>query len=67
VNSEIRVNCTDCGAPLVERTNSFNSSTFLGCSTWPRCHHTQAVPAYVAVVRAGGQPLPGFEVSPDDR
>lgn len=62
MNNEIRVNCTDCGAPMVERTNSFNDSTFLGCSRFPDCKSTQAVPAYVEVSRAGGIPLPGFEV-----
>jgi ssDNA-binding Zn-finger/Zn-ribbon topoisomerase 1 len=47
---------------MVERTNSFNDSTFLGCSRFPDCKSTQAVPAYVEVSRAGGIPLPGFEV-----
>lgn len=56
----IRVNCTDCGAPMVERVNSFNASTFLGCSRFPECKSTQKVPAYVEVARAGGMTLPGF-------
>lgn len=35
-----------CGAgTLVRRRNRRSGSTFLGCSTYPKCHHTQAEPA----------------------
>lgn len=37
-------NCPDCGRPLVERTNRVNGSTFLGCSRYPECTHTEPLP-----------------------
>ena len=45
---------------MIERVNSLNLSTFLGCSDWPLCTNTQKVPAFIEVKRAGGIALPGF-------
>ena len=59
---EVKLSCPACGAPQVERVNTFNNSTFLGCSDWPRCTETQKVPAFLEVKRAGGVELPGFEM-----
>ncbi len=33
--------CPRCGAPLVVRTQRQTGEQFLGCSTFPRCRHTQ--------------------------
>lgn len=57
----ISIACQECGAPMVERENSKNGSRFLGCSRYPECVHTDKVPAYLEVKRAGGTPLPGLE------
>jgi ssDNA-binding Zn-finger/Zn-ribbon topoisomerase 1 len=47
---------------MVIRTNKANGSEFLGCTGWPdECTETMKLPAYVEVIRAGGQALPGFE------
>lgn len=47
---------------LVERENSQNGSHFLGCSNFPeRCQHTEPLPAYVELLRAGATLLPGME------
>lgn len=54
------VTCPSCGAPMVERVNSLNRSTFLRCSRYPDCRETQPIPAYVEVKRAGGIEFPGF-------
>lgn len=56
--------CPDCGSELVERTNSVNGSTFLGCVGFPVCRHTQGVPAFVEMRRAGAAELPGLENEP---
>lgn len=45
--------CPDCGAPLAERTNRQNGSTFLGCTRYPECKHTEPVPESVKMRRAG--------------
>jgi len=50
-----------CGAPMVERTNGANGSTFMGCTRYPECTQTAKVPAWLEVKRAGGIPLPGLE------
>ena len=57
----LTVTCSSCHAPMIERTNSQNGSTFLGCTRFPECTQTQKVPAYLEVIRAGGTQLPGFE------
>lgn len=58
---EFTIPCPACGRPMVERVNSKNQSTFLGCTGWPDfCSHTSKMPAYVEVKRAGGIELPGF-------
>jgi ssDNA-binding Zn-finger/Zn-ribbon topoisomerase 1 len=51
----------ECGAPMVERENTINRSTFLGCTRFPDCRLTRAVPAAVEMRRAGGIELPGLE------
>jgi ssDNA-binding Zn-finger/Zn-ribbon topoisomerase 1 len=33
--------CPDCEGFLVERVNSINMHTFLGCSEWPVCKFTK--------------------------
>lgn len=58
---EITLTCRACGRPMVERVNSKNQSTFLGCSAYPTCLETAKLPAFLEVKRAGGVPLPGFE------
>lgn len=57
----LTVACSECGRPMVERTNRQNGSTFLGCSSYPDCTSTQDVPAYLHQLRAGAAPLPGME------
>lgn len=57
----LNVTCKDCGQPMVERQNHQNGSRFLGCSDWPKCTHTEPVPAYVHMIRAGATQLPGFD------
>lgn len=52
-----------CGAPMVERTNGLNGSTFMGCTRYPDCNETAKVPAYLEVKRSGGMELPGLETS----
>lgn len=57
---EPTVTC-DCGAPMVERLNTINLSLFYGCTRYPDCTKTRAVPAAVEMRRAGGIELPGLE------
>lgn len=61
MSDQVTIACPRCGAPMVERVNSLNNSTFMGCSAYPTCTATAAVPAYLEVLRSGGTPLPGFE------
>jgi hypothetical protein len=56
------VRCEACGHHMVVRTNRANGSEFMGCSTWPACVNTMPLPAYVEQIRAGGEPLPGFDL-----
>ena len=58
---DVTITCPDCGAPMVERINSHNLSSFLGCSNYPDCKHTDKLPEYVAMRRAGADQLPGFD------
>ena len=60
--SEIIVICPECGRDLVERTNRQNGSTFLGCTGYPECQHTQGIPEYVKLRREGATTLPGFDL-----
>jgi ssDNA-binding Zn-finger/Zn-ribbon topoisomerase 1 len=55
--------CPACpDGTLVERENSHNGSRFLGCTNFPtRCQHTEAIPAYVEMIRRGAEQLPGME------
>ena len=45
--------CPLCSQPLVERTNRQNGSTFLGCSRYPECKHTEPIPESVKLRRQG--------------
>jgi ssDNA-binding Zn-finger/Zn-ribbon topoisomerase 1 len=64
----ITIACPDCGRPLVVRTNRDSGSEFLGCTGYavrdredrPACSHTEPLPAYVHMLRAGAELLPGF-------
>lgn len=64
--SEVTVTC-ECGAPMVERVNRLNLSRFYGCSRYPDCQVTRAVPAAVEMRRAGGLPLPGLDAPGEER
>ena len=57
------ITCPECGpaTPLIERTNSVNGSTFLGCSRYPECTYTRSIPESWRMRRAGEATLPGFE------
>ena len=57
-----RVNryCPD-GHQFVVRMNSRDGSLFLGCSEYPRCTHTDEIPAAVWMQLHGAIPLEGFE------
>ena len=59
---EVVLPCPECGRPMVERENRVNGSRFLGCTGYPDfCSHTQKLPEYVRLKRAGAEQLPGFE------
>lgn len=45
--------CPDCGRPLVERTNRATGETFLGCSQYPACTHSEPLPEALRLRRAG--------------
>lgn len=67
--SPLKVSCPACGKPMVERQNSKNTSTFLACTGYAgdepgSCRETMPVPAYVAMIRSGASPLPGFGDEP---
>lgn len=57
----IQVQCPECGAPMVVRTNRLNGSEFLGCSRYPDCTETRPLPEDVRMRAAGAQTLPGFD------
>lgn len=59
----VTISCSACGAPMTERVNSRNLSTFLGCTRYPECDHTEKIPASLEMKRAGGLELPGLETS----
>lgn len=61
MSESVTITCSACGAPMVERTNSHNGSTFMGCTRYPDCDQTAKVPAFLEVKRAGGMELPGLE------
>jgi DNA topoisomerase-1 len=58
----ITIPCPDCGHDLTIRENSHDGSRFLGCSTYPKCKHSQGLPASFAMREAGAKELPGFEL-----
>ena len=61
MSETVTITCPACGAPMIERVNRQNLSTFLGCSRYPDCDHTEKVPAFLEMKRAGGLELPGLE------
>ena len=67
MTEHIDINCPECLAsgfghhPMVQRTNRVNNSEFLGCSRYPDCQHTEKLPAWVEMERAGATRLPGWE------
>lgn len=60
MTKNVNIACRECGKPMVIRTNRENGSEFMGCSNWPRCTHSEPLPAYVEQIRAGAAQLPGF-------
>lgn len=58
---EIARSCPTCGKPLVVRTNGATGGQFLGCAGFPRCRHTEEIPLYFQLMRAGAARLPGME------
>lgn len=57
----VTLKCPDCPAgTLVERVNKANRSRFLGCTEYPTCSHTEPIPAYLELIRAGAPQLPGM-------
>lgn len=65
-DDRIDIKCPDClnsgfGPRLmVIRTNRANGSEFLGCSRFPECQHTQPLPEWIFMERAGAERLPGW-------
>lgn len=66
MTERIDVNCPEClnggygPRPMVLRTNGQNGSEFLGCSRYPDCTHTEKLPAWIEMERAGAERLPGW-------
>lgn len=58
---ETTIGCPDCGRKLVIRTNRETGQDFLGCPRYPDCQHTQPLPEWVRLKRAGAAMLPGLE------
>jgi ssDNA-binding Zn-finger/Zn-ribbon topoisomerase 1 len=59
---KVTLRCAECHVgTLVERVNKQNGGHFMGCSAWPECQHTEPVPAYLLLKRAGAAQLPGME------
>lgn len=59
---QVSVKCPLCGRPMAERVNRVNLSAFLGCTGYPDlCSHTEKLPEYIRLKRAGATQLPGFE------
>lgn len=58
----LTLRCPGCGTGhLLERENRQNGSRFMGCSEFPRCRHSEPLPAYLELKRAGAVELPGLE------
>jgi ssDNA-binding Zn-finger/Zn-ribbon topoisomerase 1 len=56
--------CPECGRPLAIRTNTKNHSQFLGCTGYPECSHTEAIPETLRLRLLGHPELPLFEAAP---
>jgi ssDNA-binding Zn-finger/Zn-ribbon topoisomerase 1 len=52
--------CPQCGKAMKVRTNSENGSRFIGCTGYPDCRFTKPLPAYIELLEAGAEQLPGF-------
>lgn len=66
MTEHIDINCPEClesgfGPRLmVIRTNRVSGSEFLGCERYPECQHTQPLPEWILMERAGAERLPGW-------
>lgn len=66
MSERIDIDCPECLASghgrqqLVVRTNRQSGQDFLGCKRWPDCQHTQKLPDWVLMERAGAERLPGW-------
>ncbi len=56
-DAKVTKSCPKCGEPLVIRTNRQTGQEFLGCSQYPRCTHTEELPEYFQLKRAGAPTL----------
>lgn len=59
--ARVTIPCPECGHDLIVRLNGADGSRFLGCSEFPKCRHSQALPEYMRMMEAGADQLPGFE------
>lgn len=65
-SERIDIDCPECldsghgPRPMVLRTNRQNGSEFLGCPRYPECQHTEKLPEWVLMQRAGAERLPGW-------
>ncbi len=53
IGTEIEKTCPDCGAKFKIRQNSNDLSFFLGCSGYPKCTTTAAIPEEYLMREAG--------------
>lgn len=54
-NHETLIECPECQAKLLIKTNNLTGHQFLGCPNYPDCRHTQRIPQEWKL-RAQGQP-----------
>ena len=52
---EVEISCPKCShdTKLIVRTNKANGNQFLGCPNFPECNHSQPIPEYLYMKRAG--------------
>ena len=55
--------CPECSQPLVVQKNGETGVEFLGCSLYPQCTHSEALPEDVKMRMQGAATLPGFDES----
>jgi ssDNA-binding Zn-finger/Zn-ribbon topoisomerase 1 len=67
INPDIQLSkaCPECGRELKIRENRENGNQFLGCSGWPQCKHTEAIPETLKMQLAGAPTL--FDVPTEPR